>query len=642
MKSNILELINCEDKRRASGKPETVSFDPSEVIAEARQYFGSERESYLKERAKEFGISLRELKNQIKDWDKQQAVKQGTCPFFALNDDGLYEKGGGLLGDDRVTGPLRITSGYHDNSGRTSGLTLEIPQSNGRPPVKVIINRCELVGDGKEAVKKLLDAGLELTGHPGAQRALARFLASVKPEHFKELVHQPGWDPSGVYVTAEGNLPAESDSLIFNGSGESLCMKTAGTLEDWEKNQARLAQGNKYLMLFINHALSALLLYLLGATTSIFNLYGNSSLGKTTILRVALSIYGSLLRMGSWRATDNGLEGRAAMAHHSYLALDEMGEINPRIVGTTAYMLGNGKGKARANRNGDARAEKTWCCAVGSTSERPLQEIMREAGVESKAGQEVRVIDVEIAPDSPYGAFQCIHEYPDGSAFAEALNAGAANYYGTPARAMIEAIQQLGFDAVRQQIEKTIAEFRRLYLPKGADGQVCRVCDRFGLIAAAGEFATTAGITGWEPGSALTHTGVVFDEWIVNRGGVGAREEQQILNQVTLFFEKYGMSRFEPMDPEHGGDFQRCPTQRAGYYRKDQGDTHHYVFTNVFKTEIAVGFNTKQVVKVLVDVGVLVLGPQNSKVMKDPTKQSIRIYHFVNVVGGGQSEGDYL
>ena len=91
------------------------------------------------------------------------------------------------------------------------------------------------------------------------------------------------------------------------------------------------------------------LLNLFGHESGGFHLYGDSSGGKTTHLQVPASVYVGPRLVRSWRSTDNVLESIAAAHSDGLLVLDEIGMCDPRIIGETVYMLGNGTGKARAN-----------------------------------------------------------------------------------------------------------------------------------------------------------------------------------------------------------------------------------------------------------------------------------------------------
>src|SRR5205814_2019805 len=126
-----------------------------------------------------------------------------------------------------------------------------------------------------------------------------------------------------------------------------------------------------------------------------FHLVGGSSIGKTTALLVAGSVcggggIGGYLR--SWRATSNGLEGVAAAHCDSLLCLDEMGQVNSHEAGASAYMLANGVGKARANRNGESKPASEWRTIFLSTGELSLADKIIEDGRNRQvaAGQQVR------------------------------------------------------------------------------------------------------------------------------------------------------------------------------------------------------------------------------------------------------------
>ena len=96
--------------------------------------------------------------------------------------------------------------------------------------------------------------------------------------------------------------------------------------------------------------------------------------------------------MRSCRSTDNALESIAAAQSDDLLDLDEIGMCDPRIIGETVYMLGNGTGKARANDRGQAgRQVQEWRLLFLSTGEKTLAQHMAEANKELKAGMEVRM-----------------------------------------------------------------------------------------------------------------------------------------------------------------------------------------------------------------------------------------------------------
>ena len=86
------------------------------------------------------------------------------------------------------------------------------------------------------------------------------------------------------------------------------------------------------------------------------------------------------------------MEGAAALFNDCLLALDEISECDPREVGAIVYSLGNGRGKQRAGRSGNARGVTRWRCFILSSGERSIATTMLEGGHRAKAGQAVRLI----------------------------------------------------------------------------------------------------------------------------------------------------------------------------------------------------------------------------------------------------------
>jgi putative DNA primase/helicase len=122
-------------------------------------------------------------------------------------------------------------------------------------------------------------------------------------------------------------------------------------------------------------------------------------------------------------------------------------------------------------------------------------------------------------------------------------------------------------------------------VPPGADGQVKRAAGRFALVAAAGELAIQAGVIPWEPGEACRAATACFNAWLEARGGSGPGEIRDGIDQVRLFLEKHGASRFQ--DWEGGSE----PVyHRASFVRTDQrGEKSYYVLPAVWKSEVCQG-----------------------------------------------------
>src|SRR6202000_667134 len=108
------------------------------------------------------------------------------------------------------------------------------------------------------------------------------------------------------------------------------------------------------------------------------HLMGNSTVGKTTALRAAASVFGGRDYMRSWRATSNAMESTAAQHSDALLILDEIGQVEPQGGGDIVYMIGNGAGKGRATRTATAKPVLTWRLLFLSSGEKTLSAIMGE------------------------------------------------------------------------------------------------------------------------------------------------------------------------------------------------------------------------------------------------------------------------
>jgi len=72
-----------------------------------------------------------------------------------------------------------------------------------------------------------------------------------------------------------------------------------------------------------------------------------------------------------------------------------------------------------------------------STGEKTLAEMMGEAGVSIKAGQEVRLIETPADADAGMGLFENIHGFPSPAAFAKHLVALADQVAGIAGEAYL-------------------------------------------------------------------------------------------------------------------------------------------------------------------------------------------------------------
>ncbi len=325
-----------------------------------------------------------------------------------------------------------------------------------------------------------------------------------------------------------------------------------------------------------------------------FHFRGPSSNGKTTTLKVAASVFGGKEIVHTWRATSNGLESIATLHNDSLLCLDELGQIGSKEAGETAYMLANGMGKSRATKCADARRKHKWRLLFLSSGEISLAEHMREGGKRIRAGQEVRIVDIPSDTDK-YGAFEFLHEANSGSTFSRNLCQVSDQFFGCAGRMFIRKMTKQGLSQVKGKMQQLIDTFIKRHSCQNHSGQVDRVLRKFAFVAAAGTLATEYKITGWPDQEAMWAAEACFKSWINNRGGAGLQEEKRALEQVRHFFELHGDSRFSNWEEDLSKTMNR-----AGFKKIVGGNTHFYVFQEVFKNDICKGIDSNYVAKILV------------------------------------------
>ena len=145
-----------------------------------------------------------------------------------------------------------------------------------------------------------------------------------------------------------------------------------------------------------------------------------------------------------------------------------------------------------------------------------LSQHMLDAGKKAKAGQEMRLVDIPADAGKSFGLFEVLHGFESSAALSKALMEASTRYYGTAAQAFLEQITESdNFISLSEVIKKLCQQFLTENLPPQASGQVHRVCERFALIAVAGELATHYGITGWQSSEAEQAAVVCFKAWLI-------------------------------------------------------------------------------------------------------------------------------
>lgn len=494
-----------------------------------------------------------------------------------------------------VCSPLHVGAVTYDGQDNNFGRLLRFKNTLGRwrewaMPME------SLRGAGDELRGELLAMGVEIDPTAKARNLLATYLQAKPPKRRMRCALQVGWC-DGSFVLPDTVIGPKASGVIFQSGERGHDEHTrAGTLAGWQAEISARAIGNPLLLLALSASFAGPMLARCNAEGGGIHFLGDSSTGKTTAIEAACATWGGPNYRRSWRATANGMEGAAALFNDCLLALDEISECDPREVGAIVYALGNGRGKQRAGRTGNARAVTRWRCFVISSGERTIATTMQEGGHSAKAGQAVRLLDIPAA--RAFGAWDILHGMPSGTAFSDALKRAAATHHGHAGRAFLQKLTRddRDFCGLLEKF-KGLPEFSA----DGGEGQGQdkRAAGRFALLALAGELATEYGLTGWPEGGAIQAAAEGFKAWRGLRGR-GNDERRQILERVSGFIERHGDGRFSDAD----SDSESQTRDRAGWWR-DLQDSRLYLFTAEGMREALKGFDFNRALDVLQEAGAL-------------------------------------
>ncbi|MFZ2844267.1 DUF927 domain-containing protein [Psychrobacter sp.] len=524
-----------------------------------------------------------------------------------------------------VCSPIEVIAKTRDTSSGTWGRLLQWRDDDGvlhtwSMPLSL------LQGDAREYRRELASQGLNITTNSKQRNYLDTYIQDY-PIHKRALcVDKLGWHDEQ-YILPDGAIGGDGKQLIVYQAAHAINSTIAqqGTLEQWRDELCKPLADQSRFVFSIACAFAGQLLEPLGSDSGGFHLLGSSSMGKSLSLKVAAGVWGKPdSYTKTWRSTDNALEGTASEHNDSFLPLDEISEGNPTILGNIIYMLGNGTGKGRSTTTGHNRIAKTWRIIFLSNGEKTVEQEMAQAGKKTNAGVEVRVAHIDADAGKGLKTFDSLVLAKTSEAQADKIKELSHAYYGVAGMAWLEHIT-IDKAATTATAKQLIEDFMSNYSDLAA--QAHRVAKRFAIVAAAGEMATLAGITGWQAGQATTAVRACLDNWLDNYGRDGEHEQRQIISHIQAFIEQHGSSRFQPLRDSTFTDDERRVINRVGYRNYDTDD--FYFLSSAFSKEVCPPYDMKKVVQVLDDAGLLSKNEPNKKTLRitlPKSKTRSRVY----------------
>jgi len=251
-----------------------------------------------------------------------------------------------------------------------------------------------------------------------------------------------GWqeDSEGNPVYINGNRCWGQDWIV-KGKGAAKRSQRKGSLDGWKEGVETHISGSHGLLIALGISFSGCLVKPLGKASYIGHFFGESTVGKTTSMLAAASIWGQPkpgAMIGTWRTTDNRLEISAQNMSGACLIQDELKEFgtsqrDKESLRKVIMMIANGKGKGRMTSDIEERADLTWDLSLVSTGENSIKDWL---GNLQQGGESVRAIDIHIQDGDLTKSFdhaKNIQEWSSanygfaGNEFAEAIIGNVAD-----------------------------------------------------------------------------------------------------------------------------------------------------------------------------------------------------------------------
>jgi putative DNA primase/helicase len=554
-----------------------------------------------------------------------------------------------------LSSPIRVLALTRDGDNRNWGRLIEVVDADNRShrwPMPAALLASVRGDDYRQA---LLSLGARFAHGAAAAHALHRYLSTTVDFDGRELpraraASRLGWH-GDCFVLPDRALGG-SDLVVYQTSSEiRAAVRGKGSLEEWQERVAKPAEGNARVGLALAAAFAAPLLGPLQLEGAGIHLRGPSSIGKTTALIVAGSVWGGPAEHGglngykqSWQATANAIEGLAQAHCDLPLCLDELSLVKGEDAARVGYQLASGIGRGRAFTSGLAAARLEWRVFLISTGEISLADKIADARIPQRhmPGQAVRFLDLAADAGTGFGLFDHAPELAGkpnggtgkdrGDALARNLSDAAQSCFGTAGPAFVEALIA--------DREASLVEARRLINvfaerhAGGADGQVQRVARTFGLLSAAGELAIAYGVLPWRAGEAVRAASRCFADWLADRGGTGAAEIDGAISHLRATIERDGASRFQrdSHEPVH---------QRLGFIRGSDAGIEYLIQPESWKALMA-GRDARRTARELAALGIL---KRDSEGRPDPKerlpgqKRTQRVYvvrHSALFADGGE------
>ena len=306
-----------------------------------------------------------------------------------------------------------------------------------------------------KGVMQLANAGLTL--NEDMAKYLAKWLSALEAANIDEIPEKQGVSKLGWRSgEAEFILPGIDTSYTLDSGSPDVdgllsALQPAGDFHAWNEAMTYLRTKTRARFILAT-SFAAPLLKILGQRTFLVHNWGTTADGKTATLQAAMSVWGKpdeLYR--TFDSTKASIEKTAELFTDLPLGINEYEVVNDKYkndVDNLVYMIGEGKGRGRANKDGTMQRASTWRTIAIMNGENPITR------ASSKGGILTRVIEIHGGP------------LKDDEAFASSLYRVLARNHGHAGRSFIQQLLVANHDELRGTYNRVREGLREAYAGK--------------------------------------------------------------------------------------------------------------------------------------------------------------------------------
>lgn len=319
---------------------------------------------------------------------------------------------------------------------------------------EIIVDKGMIASSNK--IVNLADYGVSVTSE--TSKSLVKFLSDIENYNIQDIdtrvsTSKFGWI-NEEFMPYGLNVEFDSESR-FKDIFESV--QSHGSFEKWMELALKVRKSGRFEpQLYMAGSFASVLLKPLNVLPFILNLWGETGKGKTVALMLATSIWANPAE--SKYITDPvssqvALEVRNDILNHLPMVIDDLSKTKDKYGDAFTdliYMLCGGKGKDRSNVSLGLNKATTWQNVVLTNIERPLaSETMRGGAIN-------RILDFEMEEGSIF---------KNGNKVVTLIS----EHYGFAGRLFVQAVQQMGFDAIREIQQGFLEQIVQVAKSKGQE-----------------------------------------------------------------------------------------------------------------------------------------------------------------------------